>query len=123
VSDKREGQNRHYFSLATTLFLPYDLTGKNRWPKESNYDKSRTTRMSSKGQVVIPEDIRKKLKLKAGSQFVVLGEDDVVILKAISPPSVGEFNGLIAEVRRQAKAAGLKRSDIAKAITRVRAKK
>ena len=56
-----------------------------------------TTRMSSKGQVVIPEDIRKKLKLKAGSQFVVLGEDDVVILKAISPPSIGEFNGLIAE--------------------------
>ena len=82
-----------------------------------------TTKMSSKGQVVIPEDIRKKLKLKAGSQFVVLGEDDVVILKAISPPSVGEFNGLIAEVRRQAKAAGLKRSDIAEAITRVRAKK
>ena len=29
-----------------------------------------TTRMSSKGQVVIPEDIRKQLKLKAGSQFV-----------------------------------------------------
>ena len=82
-----------------------------------------TTRMSSRGQVVIPEDIRKKLKLKAGSQFVVLGEDDVVILKAISPPSIGEFSGLIVEARRQAKAAGLKRSDIAEAITRVRAKK
>ena len=40
-----------------------------------------TTKMSSKGQVVIPEDIRKRLKLKAGSQFVVVGEDDVVILK------------------------------------------
>jgi AbrB family looped-hinge helix DNA binding protein len=82
-----------------------------------------TTRMSSKGQVVIPEDIRKKLKLKAGSQFVVLGEDDVVILKAISAPSIGEFDGLIAEARRQAKTAGLKRADIAEAITRVRAKK
>lgn len=82
-----------------------------------------TTRMSSKGQVVIPENIRKKLKLKAGSQFVVLGQDDVVILKAISPPSMEQFNGLIAEARRQAKAAGLKRSDIADAVTRVRAKK
>jgi len=29
-----------------------------------------TTRMSSKGQVVIPEEIRKRLRLKAGCQFV-----------------------------------------------------
>ena len=47
-----------------------------------------TTKMSSKGQVVIPEDIRKKLGLKAGSQFVVVGEKDTVILKAILPPSM-----------------------------------
>ncbi|MFQ5642061.1 MAG: AbrB/MazE/SpoVT family DNA-binding domain-containing protein, partial [bacterium] len=40
--------------------------------------------MSSKGQVVIPENIRKRLQLKTGSQFVVVGDNDVVILKAIS---------------------------------------
>jgi AbrB family looped-hinge helix DNA binding protein len=68
--------------------------------------------MSSKGQVVIPEDIRKRLKLKPGSQFVVVGENDVVILKAISPPSMEQFDALIADARRQAKEAGLKRSDI-----------
>jgi AbrB family looped-hinge helix DNA binding protein len=33
--------------------------------------------MSSKGQVVIPEDIRNRLKLKSGSRFVVVGKDDV----------------------------------------------
>ena len=33
-----------------------------------------TTKMSSKGQVVIPENIRKRLNLKAGAQFVVVGE-------------------------------------------------
>jgi len=33
-----------------------------------------TTKMSSKGQVVIPEDIRKRLKLRAGSQLVVVGD-------------------------------------------------
>lgn len=38
-----------------------------------------TTRMSSKGQIVIPEPIRKKLNLQPGAQFVVIGEDDVVI--------------------------------------------
>lgn len=82
-----------------------------------------TTKMSSKGQVVIPEDIRKRLKLKAGSQFVVVGEKDVVILKAISPPSMEEFDALIAEARRQGKQAGLKRSDIAAAIAKVRDRK
>lgn len=82
-----------------------------------------TTKMSSKGQVVIPEDIRKRLKLKAGSQFVVVGENDVVILKAIFPPSLNEFDTLIAEARRQGKEAGLKQSDITKAIAKVRDRK
>jgi AbrB family looped-hinge helix DNA binding protein len=82
-----------------------------------------TTKMSSKGQVVIPEDIRKRLKLKAGSQFVVVGENDVVILKSISPPSLDEFDNLIAEARRQGKEAGLKQSDITEAIAKVRSRK
>ncbi|MGO9571325.1 MAG: AbrB/MazE/SpoVT family DNA-binding domain-containing protein [Desulfomonilaceae bacterium] len=82
-----------------------------------------TTKMSSKGQVVIPEDIRKRLNLKAGSQFVVTGEDDVVILKAIAPPSVEEFDALIAEARGQAKQTGLKRSDIKDAVTKARGRK
>ena len=82
-----------------------------------------TARMSSKGQIVIPEDIRKRLKLQTGSQFVVLGEDDVVILKAISPPSMDEFDALIAKALEQSKSVGMKRSDIAAAITKVRSGK
>jgi AbrB family looped-hinge helix DNA binding protein len=80
-----------------------------------------TTKMSSKGQVVIPEKIRNALGLKAGSKFVVVGKDDVVILKMITPPSMEEFDELIQVARRQAKQAGLKRSDIAAAIKAVRA--
>jgi len=79
--------------------------------------------MSSKGQVVIPEDIRRRLKLKAGSQFVVVGENDVVILKAIAPPSMEEFDALIAEARSQARQARLKRTDITAAIAKVRGQK
>ena len=79
-----------------------------------------TTKMSSKGQVVIPEGIRKRLGLKAGTQFVVLGDKDVVILKAISPPSMEDFDKLISEANKQARKAGMKRSDIADAITKVR---
>lgn len=82
-----------------------------------------TTRMSSKGQVVIPENIRKRLNLSAGAQFVVVGEGDVVVLKAISSPGMESFDTLIQEARRQAKAAGLKRADISKAIAKNRGKK
>jgi AbrB family looped-hinge helix DNA binding protein len=81
-----------------------------------------TTKMSSKGQVVIPEGIRKRLGLKTGAQFVVVGDKDVVILKAISPPSMEDFDALISEARRQAKKAGMKQSDITAAIARARSK-
>jgi AbrB family looped-hinge helix DNA binding protein len=79
-----------------------------------------TTRMSSKGQVVIPEEIRDRLGLSAGSQFVVIGERDVVILKTLSTPSMKEFDALISKARGRARRAGMKRSDIAKATKRAR---
>jgi AbrB family looped-hinge helix DNA binding protein len=82
-----------------------------------------TTKMSSKGQVVIPENIRKQLNLKAGTQFVVVGDKDVVILKNISPPSLDEFDELIAKARKNAKAAGIKKSDVKDAILKARGKK
>jgi len=76
--------------------------------------------MSSKGQVVIPEEIRDRLGLKAGTQFVVVGNRDVVILKAVSAPSVKEFTDLIGRARRQARRAGLRKSDVEAAVARVR---
>lgn len=82
-----------------------------------------TTRMSSKGQIVIPETIRKQLNLKEGAQFVVVGEGDVVILKAISAPSMEPFDALIRQARQQAKMAELKRGDVAKAISKARGQK
>ena len=77
-----------------------------------------TTRMSSKGQIVIPETIRKQLNLKPGAQFVVVGEDDVVILKTITAPGMDTFEALIQQAGQQAKLAGLKRADIANAISK-----
>ncbi len=79
-----------------------------------------TTRLSSKGQVVIPEEIRARLGLKAGVQFVVVGERDTVILKAIQAPAMSQFDELLARARKAAKVAGLKRKDIPTAIKAVR---
>ena len=76
-----------------------------RKPREAEIIKPSTTKMSSKGQVVIPEEIRNQLGLEPGTQFVVVGDRDVVILKALNPPSLSDFDGLIGEARRLRKQA------------------
>ncbi len=80
------------------------------------------TRMSAKGQVVIPGDIRQALSLVAGTKFVVVGEGDTVVLKRISRPSIADIDRLFSESRRYAKRAGLKKSDVGKAVGRARKK-
>ena len=82
-----------------------------------------TTKMSSRGQVVIPEEIRKRLGLKAGVQFVVVADKDTVIMKAISSPSMDEFDDLLEEARKQGRRAGLKHADVEAIIAEVRSEK
>ena len=82
-----------------------------------------TTRLSSKGQVVIPEEIRQRLGLEPGAQFVVVGEGDVVVLKTLDAPSMSQFDQLIREARKAAESAGLTPEDIEAGIAEVRRKK
>ena len=79
-----------------------------------------TTKMSSKGQVVIPEELRERMNLSPGSQFIVVGEGDVVILKTLTTPSMKQFDGLIRKARRQARSTGMKPQDVDRAIARAR---
>ena len=82
-----------------------------------------TTRMSSKGQVVIPEEVRQRLGLEAGTQFVVVGDRDTVILKTIAAPTLKGLATLMTCARKQARTAGLERKDVTAAIARVRGRK
>ncbi len=83
-------------------------------------DNFATTRLSSKGQVVIPEPIRRSLGLDAGTEFVVFGEDGTVVLKVIEAPSMRDFDEIVARARKGARRAGMHRSDIGEAIRAVR---
>jgi AbrB family looped-hinge helix DNA binding protein len=78
-----------------------------------------TTRMSSKGQVVIPESVRVRIGLRPGDEFVVVGEGDVVILKTLTAPDPARFARMVAKARKDAKAAGLTRAAVTQAIRRV----
>lgn len=83
-------------------------------------DRVSTTRLSTRGQVVIPEEIRKRLGLEPGAQFVVIGEGDTVILKAIRPPKREQFDAMLARARAAAAEAALSEADIAAAVRKVR---
>ena len=79
-----------------------------------------TTKMSSRGQVVIPERIREQLSLEPGVEFVVIARGDALVLQKLSAPSWKEFDDLIREARRQARVAGLTTRDVKRAIATVR---
>ena len=85
--------------------------------------KPSTTKLSSRGQVVIPEEIRNRLGLEAGDQFVVVGEGNVVILKAVEPPNAKKLKALMDKVQAAAEAAGVTPEDVERAIREVRASK
>ncbi|MDD4932767.1 MAG: AbrB/MazE/SpoVT family DNA-binding domain-containing protein [Methylacidiphilaceae bacterium] len=53
-----------------------------------------TTRLSNKGQIVIPNAARKQLGLKEGDQFLVLADGETICLKLIRPPSRDEWSDL-----------------------------
>jgi AbrB family looped-hinge helix DNA binding protein len=82
-----------------------------------------TTKLSSKGQVVIPEAIRERLGLEAGVQFVVVAEGDVVVLKVLNAPNMSDFKALLDKAQESAEATGLTPEDVEEAIRQVRAKK
>lgn len=79
------------------------------------------TKLSSKGQVVLPQAIRDRLRLETGAKFVVIGEGDIVILKKLEVPARDQLKQLLKESKAYARRTGLKRSDVSKAIKQVRA--
>lgn len=49
--------------------------------------KVETTKMSSRGQIVIPQDIRDRLQADEGTIFAVAGNEDTLILRKLATPS------------------------------------
>ena len=46
------------------------------------------TTISKKGQIVIPQKIRKSLKIKPKTKFAVYAKNDMIIMKAFKVPSL-----------------------------------
>ncbi|MDO8538248.1 MAG: AbrB/MazE/SpoVT family DNA-binding domain-containing protein [archaeon] len=67
------------------------------------------TKVTSKGQVVIPSEIRKELKLEEGSQLAVSRVGSMVVMKRVSlPDPKKEFEELVKWGIQFAKKKGIK---------------
>ena len=51
-------------------------------------EEPQVTTISEKGQVVIPQSIRKELKIKPKTKFLVFGKGDTVIMKKLELPDM-----------------------------------
>ncbi|MFH1409125.1 MAG: AbrB/MazE/SpoVT family DNA-binding domain-containing protein [Nanoarchaeota archaeon] len=75
------------------------------------------TKISSKGQIVIPSDIRKELGLDTGSKLVVSTIDDFILLKKVTiPDPKDEFLKLTAWGRVHAKKKAWKPEDVERMV-------
>lgn len=79
--------------------------------------------MSSRGQIVLPISIRRKLNLGEGSQFLVLTDNENILLKPVREPSLDEFYSLIEQAQKTARQLGLTEEEINAEIKSMRAEK
>lgn len=81
-------------------------------------------RMSSKGQVVIPQHIRDELNAREGSVFAVVGSKDSVVLKRIEVPSkddlINDLEKIAKEGRKRAEKLGIREADTSSLVHQVR---
>lgn len=86
-----------------------------------------TIKMSSKGQVVIPQRMRDELHAHEGTIFVALSSDGSIVLKKLETPSkevlIQNLERIAKEGRKNAEALGIKESDVPELIHRLRKEK
>jgi len=86
-----------------------------------------TIKMSSKGQVVIPQNIRKEIEADEGTVFAVVGSRNTIVLKKIQTPSketlIKELRKIAEEGVKRAEKIGIKESDVPNMVRRTRKNK
>ena len=84
---------------------------------------SDVTAVSSKGQIVLPKQIRDRLNIVTGTKMFVLSDNENIILKPIREPDISEFRDLMDAAASWADEVGMNENDIQDAIKSVRDRK
>lgn len=77
-------------------------------------------KISSRGQISIPSDIRDQLGLDEGTKVLFFTEDDTLLMKKVTEQS---FAQITRPLKLAAKKAGMKEKDVPAIIHRFRKKK
>jgi len=72
------------------------------------------TTTSPKGQVVIPQEIRKQMSIESGTKFAVYGRGDTIIFKKVALPTVKDFEKLARFGRAFSVRKGIAEKDVLK---------
>lgn len=78
------------------------------------------TKLSSKGQIVIPLDIRHELNLRGGTPFAVMAQQDTILLKKMEMPRIKSWEEAVKPFRKAAGKSELGMGDIERIIEEVR---
>jgi AbrB family looped-hinge helix DNA binding protein len=79
-----------------------------------------TSKLSKRGQIVVPQKVRKDLGLAEGDRFLVYGTGDAIVFKKMDLPSVEELERLTSWGRKFAETKRITRRKVAKAIKELR---
>ena len=70
------------------------------------------TRMSSKGQIVIPRKLREKIGAEEGSLFALASDKDSIVLRKVKTPSkeeiIRKINEMASKNRKRLEKMGIK---------------
>lgn len=81
------------------------------------------TKLGERGQIVIPQEFRKSMKLHTGEKFMVIERNDTLVFKRMAAPTIEDFDAMIKKGHDRAKRLNLKPKDLEAAIKRSRTKK
>lgn len=79
--------------------------------------------VSSKGQISLPINIRKRLSIDTGDKLVAYTSGDVIMLKTLKLPSLEEFELSLDEAQAWASSVGYEEADVNDIIKSVRKNK
>jgi len=74
------------------------------------------TKISSKGQVVIPLEVREKMNLEEGNLLIVSDAGDSICMKKIELPKIKSWNEAAKPFREAAKKSNFSKDDLKKLI-------